>query len=197
MINQPPNIRSPIKQKVLLLLTTGVLLGLTRSPKQYFKIVRMATKEWNFIDRQYLYRLIREFREERLIDYRGKTNGEIEIVITERGKLTLLRYDIDRMEIKKTSSWDGKWRIVFFDIPEKHRQARDALREKLKEVGFREFQQSVFIQPYPCTKEINFLIEFFEIRNWVKLAEVSEITNEAELLVRFKLGKKLNRDQTK
>jgi len=194
MINQPPKIKSPTKQKVLLLLMAGVLLGLTRSPKQYFKIVRMATKEWDFIDRQYLYRLIREFREERLIDYREKANGEIEIVITEQGKLTLLHYDIERMEIKKTSRWDGKWRIVFFDIPEKHRQARDALREKLKEIGFREFQQSVFIQPYPCTKEINFLIEFFEIRNWVKLAEVNKITNEPELLVQFKLSKKLNKN---
>lgn len=176
---------------------TGVLLGLTRSPKQYFKIVRMAAKEWNFINRQYLYRLIREFWEERLVDYREKDSGEIEIVITERGKLTLLNYDIDQMEIKKTSQWDGKWRIVFFDIPEKHRRARDALREKLKEVGFREFQQSVFIQPYPCTKEINFLIEFFEIRNWVKLAEVDEITNEAELLIQFKLSKTLGKNRVK
>ena len=191
MINQPPKIKSLTKQKVLLLLMTGALLGLTRSPKQYFKIVRLAAKEWNFINRQYLYRLIREFREERLIDYREKTGGEIEIVITEQGKLTLLNYDIDQMKIKKTDHWDGKWRIVFFDIPEKHRQARDALREKLKEIGFREFQQSVFIQPYPCTKEINFLIEFFEIRNWVKLAEIDEITNEAELLIQFKLNKKL------
>jgi len=79
------------------------------------------------------------------------------------------------MEIKKTSQWDRKWRIVFFDIPEKHRRARDALREKLKEIGFREFQQSVFIQPYPCTDEINFLVD--------------KITNEPELLIRFKLKK--------
>lgn len=176
---------------------TGVLLGLTRSPKQYFKIVRMASKEWDFINRQYLYRLIREFREERLIGYREKVDGEIEIVITERGKLSLLNYDIDKMEIKKTSPWDEKWRIVFFDIPEKHRQARDTLREKLKEIGFRELQQSVFIQPYPCTEEINFLMEFFEIRNWVRLAEVDEITNEPELLIRFKLSKRFNKNRTK
>lgn len=176
---------------------TGVLLGLTRSPKQYFKIVRMAVEEWKFINRQYLYRLIREFREERLIDYREKTNGEIEILITEQGRLTLLNYDIDKMEIKRADPWDGKWRIVFFDIPEKHRRARDALREKLKEIGFRELQQSVFIQPYPCAEEINFLIEFFEIRNWVKLVEANEITNEPELLVRFKLNKKLGKNQLK
>lgn len=190
MIDKPPKIQSLIKQKVLLLLTTGVLLGFTRSPKHYFKIVRMAAKEWKFINRQYLYRLIREFREERLIDYEERVNGEIKIVITERGKLTLLHYDIDKMKIKETSRWDGKWRIVFFDIPEKHRRARDALREKLKEIGFRELQQSVFIQPYPCTAEIDFLIEFFEIRNWVQLAEVDQITNEPQLLIKFKLTKK-------
>ncbi|HEY4476669.1 MAG TPA: CRISPR-associated endonuclease Cas2 [Candidatus Paceibacterota bacterium] len=189
MINKLPKIKSPLKQKVLLLLTTGVLLGLTRSPKQYFKIVHMATKEWKFIDRQYLYRLIGEFREKRLIDYQEKANGEIKIIITERGKLFLLNYDIDNMKIKKSEPWDGKWRVVFFDIPEKHRRARDALREKLKEIGFRELQQSVFIQPYPCFEEINFLIEFFEVRKWVLLAEIDQITNEAQLLIRFNLNK--------
>ena len=190
MINRPSKIQSPIKQKVLLLFMAGTLLGLTRSPKQYFKIVRLAAKEWHFIDRRYLYRLIKEFYEERLIDYQEKTNGEIKIVITERGKLTILNYDIDKMEIKRASHWDEKWRIIFFDIPDKYRRARDAFREKLKEIGFRELQQSVFIQPYPCTQEINFLIEFFEIRNWVQLAEVDQITNEPKLLIKFELTKK-------
>jgi DNA-binding transcriptional regulator PaaX len=37
--------------------------------------------------------------------------------------------------------WDEKWRIVAFDIPEKFKTGRDALRRKLKEVGFHELQK--------------------------------------------------------
>lgn len=182
---------SPTKMKVLLLLGSGVALGLTRSPKQYFKIVRATVKLWRFIDETYLRRLVKEFYENRLVDYREKDNGEIEVVITERGRNTLLHYDIDRMEIKTSAHWDGKWRIVIFDIPERLRTGRDALRQKLRKLGFQKLQESVFIIPRPCADEINFLIEFFDLRYFVRLLETDKITNEAELLLKFKLHKKI------
>ena len=56
---------------------------------------------------------------------------------------------------------DGEWRIVIFDIPEKFKKAREALRMKLKELGFLELQKSVFIFPYECEDEINFIVEVF------------------------------------
>lgn len=180
---------SPTKMKVLLLLGSGVILGLTRSPKQYFKIVRATAKLWHFIDEIYLRRLVKEFYEDRLVDYHEKDNGQIDVIITERGKDILLRYDIDRMKIKTPTRWDGRWRIVIFDIPERLRAGRDALRQKLRELGFKKLQESVFIIPYLCTDEVNFLIEFFNLRYFVRLLETDKITNEAELLLKFKLHK--------
>ncbi|MBI2097335.1 MAG: hypothetical protein HYT46_00125 [Candidatus Vogelbacteria bacterium] len=180
---------SPTKLKVLLLFGSGVMLGLTRSPKQYFKLVRTTTKLWHFIDETYLRRLVKEFYEDRLVDYRERDDGKIEVVITERGRNTLLRYDIDRLEIRPSARWDGKWRIVIFDIPERLRTGRDALRQKLRELGFQKLQESVFIIPHPCANEINFLIEFFDLRYFVRLLETDKITNEAELLLKFKLRK--------
>lgn len=183
-------IRSSVKQKVLLLLASGVLLGLSRSPKQYFKIVRATAKAWQFIDRNYLYQLIKEFRENRLVSYQENSNGEIQVVLTEQGRQTLLRFDLDKLRIKSTKIWDEKWRIVIFDIPEKKRPARDALRDKLKELGFCELQRSVFICPYACENEINFINEVFDTRLYVRFMEVNQISNEAELLVKFGLNKK-------
>lgn len=55
---------------------------------------------------------------------------------------------------EKPERWDGKWRIIFFDIPEKKRRYRDELRSMLKLVGFRQFQQSIWIYPH---KVPNFL----------------------------------------
>ena len=185
------NITSPLKQKILLMLGAGVLLGFSYSPQRYFKILRAVIKEWHFIERRYLFQLIREFKRDRLVEYRESFNGETEITLTEQGKKVVLLFDLDKIKIQNPLVWDGKWRIVMFDIPEKKRNARDALRDKLKELGFREVQRSVFIHPFPCDEEISFIVEVFEIRNCVRLAEVNKISNEAELLIKFNLRKKL------
>ncbi|MEX2090705.1 MAG: CRISPR-associated endonuclease Cas2 [Candidatus Paceibacterota bacterium] len=54
----------------------------------------------------------------------------------------------------KGTKWDGKWRIVIFDIPEELHKKRNYLRSKLKNLGFHMLQKSVFIIPYPCEEEL-------------------------------------------
>ncbi len=176
---------SPTKQKVLLLLAAGAIIGLSRSPTMPKRVFRMVKKVWREIDRQYLYRIIREFHQERLVDYREGKDGVIDIVITEAGKKKVLSFKIDTMAIPQSRHWDKKWRLVFFDIPERKRAARDALRHKLKELGFKKLQRSVFVYPYQCEDEINFIIEFFEVRPYVRYGEMTKLTNEADLKLLF------------
>lgn len=82
---------------------------------------------------------------------------------------------------------DGKWRIVVFDIPEKKRHGRDALREKLCELGFYELQKSVLVFPYPCQDELDFLIEYFGLRRYVRVGILETIDNELHLKKYFQL----------
>ncbi|OJI08747.1 MAG: hypothetical protein COX02_00105 [Candidatus Vogelbacteria bacterium CG22_combo_CG10-13_8_21_14_all_37_9] len=180
-------ISSPRKQKLLLALEAGLVLSLNRSPKQALKIISKIPKEWQKIDRHYLYQTLKEFKYHHLISYQEESDGKIEIVITEAGKKEVLRYDIDKMELNIPKHWDKIWRLVFFDIPEKLRPRRDAFRDRLKELGFIELQHSIWVIPYPCKKEIDFLIEFFEIRNYARFAEVINITNEADLRLKFRI----------
>src|SRR3990167_8974616 len=155
---------SPLKQKLLLLLLAGLALGLTRSPKKYFLILKSIPKELRAMDKGNLYRVIKEFEEDRLVSYKEEKNGKVTMVLTELGKKRALSFQLDEVSVKWPVRWDRKWRLVFFDIPEKKRAARDALRMKLKDLGFRELQKSVHISPYPCKDEIDFLVEFFEAR---------------------------------
>ncbi|MBI4136052.1 MAG: CRISPR-associated endonuclease Cas2 [Candidatus Vogelbacteria bacterium] len=178
---------SPIKQKILLLLAAGVVLGLSKSFHNQRRILKILPKAWKEIDRQYLYRILREFHRDRLVSYQERDDGTIDIILTEEGKKRVLSFQIDKMEIKRPVKWDGKWCLVAYDIPEKKKPAREALREKLKELGFYEWQKSVFIYPFPCRDEIDFLVEFFEIRPHVRYAELSYPTNEAELKLHFEL----------
>jgi len=48
-------------------------------------------------------------------------------------------------------------------------------------------QESVFIFPYECEDEINFITEVFLIRPFVKFVRVKSFTNEEKLRVNFGL----------
>lgn len=48
--------------------------------------------------------------------------------------------------------WDGRWRLVLFDLPETHRKARLSLRRALKDNGFGWLQNSAWISPHPATE---------------------------------------------
>ena len=128
-----------------MLLGAGVALGLTRSPRGYFRILESIPKVWRDIERKYLIRTVKEFYEHRLVSYAEDSDGVVQVVITEKGRAHALRFDIDAMKIAVPERWDETWRVVIFDIPERRKRAREALREKLKALGFKELQKSVVI----------------------------------------------------
>lgn len=70
-------------------------------------------------------------------------------------------------QYKKPSDWDGKWYIVTFDIPEASRKRRDAFRERLKRLGFGKLQASVWISPLNYLANIESLVKFYHMENWV------------------------------
>lgn len=90
-----------------------------------------------------------------------RKRGQIYISLTEEGKKKAKKYQIDNLKIEKPKKWDEFWRIVIFDISTLTNIKRAALRGKLKEFGFYKLQQSVWVYPYDCKKEIGLLKEFF------------------------------------
>ncbi|MBC8039130.1 MAG: hypothetical protein H7Y06_01160 [Opitutaceae bacterium] len=67
--------------------------------------------------------------------------------LTENGRLLALG---GRDPIEEWSRpWDGRWRLMLFDLPETHRKARLALRRSLKQNGFGWLQNSAWISPHP------------------------------------------------
>lgn len=175
------------QKKVLLLIFGGVALGLSGSPKRYFQILKGLQKEWQWINRQNLKRAIRKLYESKLIKEKENPDGTITLVLTDKGKERALTYDIEKMEIKKPKQWDGKWRIVLFDIPERARKIRDAFRHHLKQLNFYEFQKSVFVHPYDCQDEMEYLIEFYDAKRFIRFIIAEHFDNELHLKDHFKL----------
>jgi len=176
----------PAKRKILLLLMAGIALGLAYSPNRQRRILKELGKEWKKINEEKLKRDIRDLYLSKLVWIKENLDGSCTYVLTEKGKQRALTYHIEKMKIPE-QPWDRKWRLVVFDIPEKLRPARDTLRKKLKDLGFYELQKSVLVYPYECKNEIEFLVEFWNIRKYVRYGILETIDNELHLKSHFKL----------
>ena len=122
-----------------------------------------------------------------LVQEKDNGDGTTTLTLSENGKQRALRFNIDKLEIKKPTKWDGKWRIVIFDIPEKLRRLRDSLRLHFREIGLIKLQKSVLVYPYSCTKEVEFILEFYNARKYVRFIVAEEIDNELDLKKKFNL----------
>ena len=153
---------------------------MNRSAGGYFKIIDTIKKEWSDIKKEKLLSDIRELYKSKLISMRENDDGTMTVILNDKGKERALRYSLEKMKIPD-QIWDGGWRIVVFDIPESRRNARDALRCLLKKMNFYELQKSVFIHPFDCKNEIDFLIEFFQLNKHVRYGVLRSIDNELHL----------------
>ena len=107
--------------------------------------------------------------------------------LTLKGEKKLQDILIDEVIIKPPRSWDGKWRLVMYDFPIRFKKARNAFRWKLKDLGFFQFQKSVWIYPYPCEGEILFVVDFFGVRKHIEILEVDKILDDRKLRTYFGL----------
>ena len=178
---------SPLKQKILLTLMAGITLGFTYSPNKHYKIYSLFFKAWKEINRTALNNAIRDLYRSKLIKQTQNKDGSYTFILSDKGKKKVLTYRYASMKIQK-KKWDSNWRFVCFDIPEKLRKSRDVLRIKLKQLGFHELQKSIFVLPYKCEDEINFVIEYLNLRTYVRYGMFHSIDNELHLKKIFNIS---------
>ena len=186
-IKRPRNRIGSMMKKVLLLLSAGFQLSFSKSPAGHFYILRTLKKEWREIDSKSLYLSVKNLYRSKLIFTKDKPDGTVEMVLSEQGKKRVLACNIETIKLPRQEKWDGLWRMVIFDIPEKNKKGRDAFAKTLKKLGFHQLQKSVFIYPHHCQDEIEFLIEFFNLRPFIRVLLAKSIDNELHLKKIFRL----------
>lgn len=72
-----------------------------------------------------------------------------------------------------------------FDVPEQKRAGRDALSYKLRQLGFYRLQKSIFIHPYDCKKEIDFVVHYFGIADYVTMITADRFDGDQKIRERF------------
>ena len=112
-------------------------------------------------------------------------NNERFVKITKKGELKIL---MSKAGIVKTPKWDGKWRLVVFDIPEESSVLRDRFRKLLKSYGFKMLQASVFICPYPLNREAIAYLKETGLINYIRILKVEEVDDDKDLKKYFHLG---------
>ncbi len=152
--------------------------GLYRGLSTYYKREGFERK---------LYERLHYLRRKELVR-RVQVGDEVKIILTDEGNRRVLRANVRSLSISLQKPWDRKWRLVFFDIPERKRVGRDALRNKLRELGFLMINHSVWVHPYPCEKEVDFVAAFFGMQQYVHLATTESLTNDRVLRKKFNIA---------
>src|SRR3989339_202129 len=104
-----------------------------------------------FYNRQSYYNSLSKLLKTKYIEKVVKGDRVIIRITPEGLKFLSVNLDLEKFSRK---AWDKKWRVVIFDVSEKHRWRRDDLREKLRGLGFGMLQESVWISPFPIEDEL-------------------------------------------
>lgn len=111
-------------------------------------------------------------------------NGKRFISLTQKGEHKLLYYKVTE---KKKTKWDGKWRVVIFDVWENTRYKRNLLRMEIKNFGFIQLQRSVWIYPYPCAEFIELLKADLSFGKNIRYMVVEKLDHDKNLRKHFDL----------
>ena len=176
-----------LSEKILLHLAGCVDFGFSYRAKKMFGISGkdfrdlIRTNEKDFKDS------ITELKKGKFIEKKNNYNGSIIVSLTDKGRLKALNIKFKKLNRKK-EPWDGKWRMVAFDIPEERRKGRSALRYKIRLAGFYELQESLFLYPYDCEKEIAEFAKLFKLEKYIRFALLEFIDNQDDIKKIFRLN---------
>lgn len=87
----------------------------------------------------------------------------------------------------KKREWDGQWRMIIFDVPEKKRKYRDYLRQMLKTLGFKELQKSTWVTPHPIPDFLKELLWEERMKHFTRFITIKEMDYDKDLRKNFKL----------
>jgi DNA-binding transcriptional regulator PaaX len=143
---------------------------------------------WNKkVDKKQIRDTIRDLNKRKLIKKKDNYNGSILISLTEKGRLRAINTRFKNFYNRK-EKWDGKWRMVAFDIPDECKKGRNALRYRLRLGGFYELQESLFLYPYDCKREIEDFVGLFKLEKYVRFALIDFIDNEKDIKMKMGVG---------
>ncbi len=131
-------------------------------------------------------KVIKNLEKKGLIKFVDK-NGEKYVRLTKKGDSLVEKIEKGEIQIKKQKKWDGKWRVIMFDIKETRRKTRDHFRIQLQNLNFKQIQRSVWVHPYPCDSVVKMLKADLAVGKDILYMTVESLENDGWLRKEFGL----------
>ncbi|MGQ9647052.1 MAG: hypothetical protein ACUVWO_11010 [Thermodesulfobacteriota bacterium] len=137
--NTKPHPRGELAKDILMAIAKGEIIPasflMPILPKALKPLVRILSRRYGTKRDENFLKSLSYLNRNRLVSISEK-DGQQVLTLSEDGRKRLLGFNLNQMGIKTPRKWDGYWRIVIFDIPERRKQGREAFRSKLKQLGF-------------------------------------------------------------
>jgi len=172
------------ERRTKVLMTLLLFSDVSNNPlDRTFKTVNLDNKIQSIVDlvinektRGTISGLIKEGRIEKVSpddvnEYRLTELGFNEIVLA----FPFFRFLRDR--------WDGRWRILSYEIPEKKRELRDKLRREVAGWGLGPWHRSFWITPHPIVSNLRALVSQKEEEQYIQAFESEHVFGDREILI--------------
>ncbi|MFN4212812.1 MAG: CRISPR-associated endonuclease Cas2 [Microgenomates group bacterium] len=128
--------------------------------------------------------------EKRKIISLEKKGEEVIVKVLDNKNVEILKYSIKKLlELKaKKKAWSKKWFLVAFDVPEGERNKRNYLRKFLTDIGFYQYQKSIYVYPYECEEEVGLIKKIVEGGEYISYIVAERLEKETELKIFFQLA---------
>lgn len=178
----------PHTKEILYLLGLGTLLtasilmpGLAVAGNAIIKAKRnhdykQSLKEWKKFDMRLLRRNLKRLQDQKVVEV-AEQNGVEVIKLTQKGQTKYLKFKLEELSLNGRN-WDGKWRLVIYDVNKYKKLNQNNFRTILKTIRFFQLQKSVYLTPYKCKEEVEYLREYFNLGEEVIYLEISKLENE-------------------
>lgn len=179
--------RSEITKDIFSWLLVGGMVAIATTSPYFVQNISNAYQKSKKYPKRKVADTFYRLRKQGMIDIQT-VNHQIYISLTPQGRKQAGILQIDKLKIAKQKKWDRKWRLLMFDVSEKKKISREALRGKLKELGFRQLQKSVWIHSFECKAEVEILRDFFGLtQNEMRLIISDNIGEDGKLKQEFGL----------
>ena len=110
--------------------------------------------------------------------------GREEWALTPEGEQLVQRLKT-KLAYPRQQRWDGKWRLVIFDIAERIRDRRNFLRRELNAFGLYQLQKSVWVTPYPLPDDFSEIVVELELGKQFRIVTADRISQDSDLRAHF------------
>ena len=125
-------------------------------------------------------------RRKGIINIRATLSGKRFLELTKKGELELL---MARAWLYRPTDWDGKWRVILFDIPVCANDKRYKLRRILLANSFIKLQASVYVSPHPLNRLAIQYLKTTGLIGFIRIGRLEELDDDSDLRKKFNLKK--------